>query len=201
MPWQVELDEPEHDASFTPGYHVKGHQIMVVGKDLLGVTPGLQYVHHVHYTSGEADHRLPVVTDDTIYLLNQPDRQGQQATSSAAGARRMSLRQKPNGGLRGEEGLANSTGDDPALEGVEGRADDVPDRSFGNALQRRAGKSLRDVRRGRQGTLERRRPGSVEDLAFHDGRLFVKCDSGTVSLFRQKAVNIPWRASRVSGGS
>lgn len=29
-------------------------------------------------------------------------------------------------------------------------------------------------------------PGTVEDLAFHDGRLFVQCDSGTVLCFGKK---------------
>jgi outer membrane protein assembly factor BamB len=72
--WKIDLHGKDHTpaAVFAArDSRVKGEQIMIAGKHVLAVAPELQYVHHVKIFAGDPHQRLPVVTDDSIFMLNQ----------------------------------------------------------------------------------------------------------------------------------
>jgi outer membrane protein assembly factor BamB len=185
MPWQVELDKPEHNATFTPGYHVKGHQIMVDGKDLLAVTPGLQYVHHVHYVDGEAEQLLPVVTKDTIYLLNQgTESKGYYLTAGKREA--YELTQKRTAVYAVKKDASRPAGQHFRWKAWKNVPMTCLIEASGTLFSGGPGKVYAtDAAEGKE-LWSAAVPGVVEDLAFHDGRLFIVCDTGSILCFGKK---------------
>jgi outer membrane protein assembly factor BamB len=184
MPWQIALNQPERPASFTTGYHVRGHQIMVAGKDLLAVTPDLQYVHHVHYKDTDPLLQLPIVTDDTLYLLNQPVGRDRQLVAADRAAYELSQNRAsfyvPKKKL--EQPLQKSWRwtawqNEPmfALIATQGTI-------FSGGVNKVYATRVDDGKELWHATV----PGNVIDLACNDGRLFVQCDSGTVLCFGPK---------------
>lgn len=186
MPWQVELDTPEHKPSTLPGYHVKGQDLMVVGKDVLAVSPGLQYVHHVHYAAGEMSRRLPVVDDESIYLLNQAV--GREGSFLVAGKRdRYALNQNRSSTYEPKKDVSK---DGPGAHLRWKAWKDAPmtvligvgDTVFSGGKDKVYATRVSDGKELWNAPV----PGTVDDLAFLDGRLFVQCDSGTIVCFGAK---------------
>ncbi len=179
IPWQIELDSPERKASFTGGYHVRGHHIMVADKDLLAVTPGLQFVHHVHYKGDDEKDRLPVVTPESIYLLNHPSKSSRYL---AAGKREeFNLVQNrlaflvPNKSTTAAKAIRwQSWKDEPMSVSILAGTtifSGGPKKIY--ATRSEDGKELWSA------TV----PSPVADLAVNAGRLFVLCESGTILCF------------------
>jgi outer membrane protein assembly factor BamB len=185
-PWQVALDDPEHPASATPGYHVKGSQIMAVGQDVVAVTPGLQYVHHVQYKTGEAPHRLPVVTGDTVYLLNQAVTR---TTSYLIAGKRdvYQLSQNRSAIFELKKGVPKT----PEETWLRWKAwKDEPMTCLieagGTLFSGGRGKIYATAAATGKELWSAAVPGVVSDLAFHEGRLFVLCDEGTIVAFGKR---------------
>ena len=73
-PWLLPLKGKDHAPSMlcsSRDCKVKGEHIMVAGADVVCVAPDLEYVHHVKAIEGERRDRLPVLTDDAVFELNQ----------------------------------------------------------------------------------------------------------------------------------
>jgi outer membrane protein assembly factor BamB len=73
-PWLIPLKGKEHAPAMlcsSRDCKVKGEHIMVAGADVICVAPDLEYVHHVKAIEGERRDRLPVLTADAIFELNQ----------------------------------------------------------------------------------------------------------------------------------
>jgi outer membrane protein assembly factor BamB len=180
MPWQVELDNPERTASFTPGTRVKGHQIMVAGDDLLAITPGLQYVHHVIYKTAVApQEQLPVVTEATLYLMNQTaacyliaaSKEGYQLSKQGTST----YVPKKGIGIPVERSWRWKAWKNEPMFTLIATANTI----FSGGMNK---VYATDVKTGKE-LWSAAVPGKVEDLAFHGGRLFVQCDSGAILCF------------------
>lgn len=183
VPWQVELDDAERKVSFTSGVRVKGHQIMVADNDLLAITPGLQYVHHVHYKTAVApQERLPVVTKDTLYLMNQ----GTDCYLVASAKEGYLLSNLGTSMYVPKRGIGipvekwwrwKAWKGEPMLTTIA-----TANTIFSGGMNK---VYATDVASGKE-LWSAAVSGRVEDLAFHGGRLFVQCDSGAVLCFGQK---------------
>ena len=74
QPWFVPLKTREHHPmpafDSTSEIGVKAEQIMAIGTDLVAVAPDLRYTQHVNAPRGKSE-RLPVVSENSIFLLNE----------------------------------------------------------------------------------------------------------------------------------
>jgi outer membrane protein assembly factor BamB len=180
MPWYIDLAQPEHPASFIKGYHVKGHQIMVAGDDVLAVTPNLQYVHHVHYSNPQPDLYLPVIGKDTVYQVGKSlpylvaaKKDAYQLSTQGAAF------YMPRKDLRVplEKSWRWKAWKNEPMSCLIATANVIfsggPTKVYATAAD--DGKELWSAVV----------PSQAEDLAFHNGRLFVRCRSGELLCFGQ----------------
>jgi outer membrane protein assembly factor BamB len=154
---------------------------MVDGNDLVAVTPGLQYVHHVHYVASESGHRLPVVGAETVYLLNHTVSKSKYLAAGKREAFQLSLSRAAvfvaKKGAAAEPLRWKAWKDAPMTAVIEA-AGTLFSGGTGRVYATAAadGKELWSVAV----------PGTVEDLAFCEGRLFVQCDGGSVLCFGKR---------------
>lgn len=145
-------------------------------------------VHHVHYASGEANHRLPVVNDDTVFMLNQNvgaankylvagKRESYQLTQNRVSV--FTPKKLPNAGP--EQHLRWKAWKNEPMTTIIEAGGTLFSGGTGKVYATRAtdGKELWSASV----------PGIVQDLAFHGGRLFVLSDSGAITCLGSKGSN------------
>ncbi len=74
IPWALPVAVEGHKPELICGTrdcHIKGEHIMLAGENVITVAPDLEYVHHVKAIEEQHRDRLPVLTADAVFLLNQ----------------------------------------------------------------------------------------------------------------------------------
>ncbi|MHC4399196.1 MAG: outer membrane protein assembly factor BamB family protein [Planctomycetota bacterium] len=172
-PWQISLNSSDRTPLAAKpvlfGSRRGGPQIMVAADRLISVTSPRQFVWHVKYVAEDATEKLPIVTDDAIYMLNR-NTGGQKDTYLVAASRQMDT----------EKAASES---DLIWKAWKGRVMGVLIEAGGMLFS--GGKAEAYATRARDGKelWSGPIPSAVTDLAFQDGRLFAACQSGEIVCF------------------